>query len=397
MNRHPVYYTTQLQQRLKPTCTEAVRILTDPFIVAPRLIETTVQKLPSSKLHIRFAWDGKKSSRVEISNIEKESPFYDTPLNVGHIVLAINSVAILDPKQAVDLVQSSENKVSITTICPPSADEAPFCKLVAAATARQHPGIIFNTCRERCLVQVSRVFSRGPFAGTHLRQGDVVLAVNGVPVSTPEQAEKVLRQSVESSNTVLYVVDMANYRQSIMQELQSTEDFRCLRLERVKNTGGKKISLMIRSAVVVDLEVDYEKQTLVESKGSVHLGKLTGKRRHCKTYGRFVDPFLNAFNTRMGMRMEALEEAVFKADWEHKFASQHWSKDSTPLFGALHEGQGEHLHSASSTASLRSAIHAAIEPPFVVASLLLPDEREELDDLFPSLTANQIDHDSIRC
>lgn len=367
---------------------EAVRVLTKPFPFPSRLIQQVrATKSPSGKLGIKFVRDRRKGGRVKIGTINEDSSLKNTEVKVGHAVIAINSTAVLNPEHAASLIGESGPEVSITSLCSPATKDPPFCKLVSAPTSKEHPGINFDSSRKRCLVQVARVFSHGPFAGSDLRQGDIVLAVNGVPVSKPEEAEQVLLQSLDLPNTILYVVDMAEYRRSILTELQIKHSFRNFRLEKIKSTSGdQKVILKTGAAELTTLEADYEMQYFLDSKahGSCSCSRCPKGRRYHKTCSRFVLPFLEAFNSKMEERMLILEEAVFCAAWKHDVLKSKCKTISTfeEIEMSHEEVNGEVLSSTLST------IVAENEPPLASATLVVSDH-VELVPCAQSLTARE--------
>ena len=303
---------------------DAVLVLTEPYPV-PNFVQVTVEKPKSGRLGIHFSWTGRKADRVQVSKINEDSPLQDTPLKVGHSVLSVNSVFAGNAVRASELILNGPKQVSITATCDPCSVKAPYCKLVSAPTsAQQHPGIRFSASRDRCLVQVSRLFPRGPFTRSGVSQGDIVLAVNGIPVSTPEEADQALREGLDPDTpyTVLYVVNMQEYRQSIQQEIQVSPTYHDILLEKVEKRG-RGICLKVGEQVLAQLELDFDSQHLVDRKAHLQVASLPKNsppgaiRRYNKVYRDVVAPFLKDFNEGMEKRMVVLEEAVARAAWEH--------------------------------------------------------------------------------
>jgi len=282
------------------------------------------EKPASGKLGIHFYWGGRRGDRVRVAKVKDDSPLKDSPIKVGQIVLALNSVVATTALQASNLIKESGPIVSFTTLSDPSAVENPFCKLVSAPTSRQYPGIKFDSTRDRCLVQISRVFPHGPFAGTDLHQGDIVLAVNGEPVSTPSQAEKLLQGGPNKAPyTVLYVVDMSEYRQSILQELQVTPIYHDIALE--KGDSEKEMRLKLGENTLVKLELDFNSQHLVDHEAHLQVASLPksqGARGYNQMYTTVVMPFMEAFNDGIEKRMEILEEAVNCEVWQSTYMAE---------------------------------------------------------------------------
>ena len=72
------------------------------------------------------------------------------------------------------------------------------------------------------LVQLSRVFPNGPWNGL-CREGAIVLAVNGTPVSSREEALQALSSAQQSQITTLYLLDATAYRQRVGEKLSAAD------------------------------------------------------------------------------------------------------------------------------------------------------------------------------
>jgi PDZ domain len=300
----------------------AVPVLAKPF-PAPEVITVTFSKPTPGKVGVQFRWGGGRSDRVRISKIAKNSPLHETPLAVGHLVLAINGVAAVSAIQAAGLIRDSGPSVTIATIAESSVT-APFCMLITAPSSKHHPGVNFNSTRDRCLVQVSRVFSKGPFAGSGLNIGDIVLAVNGVPVSKPEDADRELREAQSQPYTILYVVNMAAYRISVLKELRASPIFHNVRLlgEEPSLNLCKEVVFTVGEEEYGKLEFDFETQHLVGRKAYLREARFAKERGGGFKFRRpyratKVLPFLETYNDGMEARVRMLEEAVCCAAWKH--------------------------------------------------------------------------------
>jgi PDZ domain len=299
----------------------AVPVLAEPF-PAPEIVKVTFGKPASGKVGVHFRWGGGRGDRVRISKIAKNSPLQETRVNVGHLVLAINGVAAVSAIQAACLIRDSGPNVTIATL-EESLVTAPFCMLITAPSSKHHPGVNFNSTRDRCLVQVSRVFSKGPFAGSGLHVGDIVLAVNGVPVSKPEDADRELREAQGQPYTILYVVNMAAYRISVLKELRASSIFHNVRLlgEEPSLNLCKEVVFAVGEEEYAKLEFDFETQHLVDRKAYLRLTSFAKERggdfKFERPYRTKVLPFLVTYNDGMEARMRILEEAVCCAAWKH--------------------------------------------------------------------------------
>ena len=280
----------------------------------------------------------------------------------GQWVLTINGVPVQNSKHAAQLVRETPGPtVELTTCEAPDTKRnkhhlPPFTKLVAAPLwPHTHPGVVFDSTRDRTLVQVSRVFAKGPFgANGGVRPGDLVLAVNGTAVSTVQQADAALLQQPSKQQqpyTILYVVDMTAYRHSVWEELKhspllagsssSSDELQMQWLDQDENspTTNKfkspptRVQVSFRKKLVVDLEFDFATQHLAEpSSSSIISSDKKKKKQRCskRLRRKLVQPFLEAFNERTDKRMHGLEEAVANEAWKHMSSSSLSPSTSMP-------------------------------------------------------------------
>jgi hypothetical protein len=298
------------------------------------------------KIGIHFHWNGRRGVPVTILNVNDDSALPKTI--IGHDVLAINGVYPTSSTHAGRIIATAVNTVEITTI-PASSDTtessslAPFTKIAVSPAPTEHPGISFDSTRGRCLVQVSRIFRGHPFYYHHyhksdpstspsLRLHDVVLAINGVPVSKPEQAEMIWRTHPDPFR-FLYVIDMHAYRQSIVQELATI--FRNVRLQEPQPPTDdndpnldSKMQLILPDSLEIPLGIDPESQHLVflplDANRTMFLDYSTSNihqigRNVRRLYRTTIVPFLEAFRKGMEHRLRILEDVVSKAAWDHPF------------------------------------------------------------------------------
>lgn len=90
-----------------------------------------------------------------------------------------------------------------------------------APTSRINPGLSFSSALDRSLVTIGEVFVK--LDKTRLRSGDIVLAVNGVPVWKPEQADaEQLKAARNAKSLVLYCVDFDGLCDEIARYAKTT-------------------------------------------------------------------------------------------------------------------------------------------------------------------------------
>jgi hypothetical protein len=330
-----------LHNKKRRNSSKAVRILTEPFPVPP-ICNATVDLPATGKIGIRFRWNGKPGDRVKIVAIETGSPILTaaaasgggggagldggdtsassmTRIQPGHTVLAVNGVPALKSSQVGHLIRSSGRTVTLTTCQGGPMEDAPFCKVLTAPGGKRHPGINIDSTRDRCLVKITRVFPNGPFSGSDLREGDILLAVNGVAVSKPEDAERRLQDaSIHSPFVHLYVLDIHSYRQSIVDEIQAASRlYEGLTLTDNLDGSSRNHYLLQHcgggAGAAFPVQFNPETQRLVDNPALVTPAArgFQGKR----SYLDLIRPFIKAYNDGMEERMRLLEEAVSCEAW----------------------------------------------------------------------------------
>jgi hypothetical protein len=330
-----LHLVTQQNKKRRNSC-KAVRILTEPFPVPP-VCHATVDMPETGKIGVRFRWNGKPGDRVQIVAIEDDSPIIvaatggsssssssssSSMIQTGHTVLAVNGVPALKSSQVGQLIRSSGRQVTLTTCLSGPMENAPYCKVLTAPGGKLHPGINIDSTRDRCLVRITRIFPNGPFAGGDLREGDLLLAVNGVAVSKPEDAERRLQDaSIHSPFVHLYVLDMQSYRQSIVDEIQaSSRLYEGLTLTENLD-GSSRHHYLLRhnnvstsNAAAFPVQFNPETQRIVNNPALVP--PLTARGFQGKrSYLDLIRPFVKAYNDGMEERMRVLEEAVSCEVW----------------------------------------------------------------------------------
>lgn len=188
-----------------------------------------VKSKPSMKVGFSLKKQSKKAS-LSISSLSETSPLRGTSIRPsgGQLLLSVNG----DPElpsaaTAVDMIASSSSKLRFLVCEQPAS----LCVQVVAAPFFKHsPGINFSSTRGRTLVTVSKIIQRrgssAAFASKaqYLHPGDIVLAVNGIPVSKPEEADRALRMPLaDGSVTVLHTIDMAWLRGLLMNNVDQTK------------------------------------------------------------------------------------------------------------------------------------------------------------------------------
>ena len=303
---------------------DTLQVLENPFPV-PEIDTIWVQKEQANQT-IGVSFTMRDRGFVEVTRVHPYSPLLGTTLRAGQQILAINGIPIKTSTQAVEAVKSAPRMLQFSVI---KKIQVPFCKMVAVPVWKHHPGVVFESTRGRSLVQVSRIFPKGPFSDSDLREDDLVLAVNGFPVSIPEQADRALELHRNQPNAFVYALSIRSLRQSIIQETIQTNKQRysniffevledghhCIHL----NDSGKQKSP--RATCVFDRET----HELRDPESFLHLVAQSDMRTlsfqnpnlfYKGKYGSIVRPFFKDYNYIMERRIRELEEVVCCEAWK---------------------------------------------------------------------------------
>jgi S1-C subfamily serine protease len=155
----------------------------DPYPV-PFIVTFSIEKQSGQPLGITIK--NTDQNTVTVTGISSDSFVKGTPIQVGTEILAINGEPAHDYRQTCQIIRSSVF-LELTTF-DVTASMSPFCYVEAAPTSKINPGITFDSCCDRTMVMVGDIFLSDR-SRTRLRVGDIVLAVNGVPVWKPEEAD----------------------------------------------------------------------------------------------------------------------------------------------------------------------------------------------------------------
>ena len=140
-------------------------------------------------------------------------------MKAGLLCLAVDGNPVSTKSQAVAGIKNAASTVALTVAARSSGA---FCRTVVAKSSDRNPGVNFAPARAHCLVQLSRVFPNGPWNGL-CREDEIVLAVNGTPVSSREEALQALSSAQESQITTLYLLDATAYRQRVGEKLSAAD------------------------------------------------------------------------------------------------------------------------------------------------------------------------------
>ena len=315
---------------------QAVPILSSPFPMPCPLVHSTIPLPASGKLGAKFRWNGRQCDRVVLTAMDDDSPVRQhSTIQPNDTVVAVNHVAALKSSQVGQLIRLSHDSVTLTTLPHPTHLQhpvlPPFTKVTVAPLLVQQqnhhhqppPPLHVDSTRGRCLVRVSRTWG---LDDTAVAEGDVLLSIQGIPVTTPAAVDRILLYgndnedddidddtpplSSSSSFVWLYTVDIRSYRTSVAWELQSAFPSVVWKEETNDNNRSSSGSSIVATLSIghhhadtkhrIPLEVDRE--TL-----HVHIAQNNNKQiRHAKLIHRY----LQALNQGMEDRMRLLETLV---------------------------------------------------------------------------------------
>lgn len=299
---------------------QPIKIIYNPFPQqrVPAFQTVAIQR-PTGPVGVVFRTDD--SGTVAFSRIAKESPLNSTPIGVGHACLAINGQAVTTAKHAAEIIRDSQSPMITFTYAEPCS---PHYKMVVAPVSKTLAGISLTSSRDEALVAVSRVF-KGHFAATSIKVGDIVLAVNGVPVTDKSDALRLMKAS--EGLVVLYVLDMESVRSKIVEEITSSAGWAGTQLQR---TGDKTFKLKVpkgNAQRTFDVELDLNSMKIVDHEAHTRLAAepLVGKISTFQTlrvyytvsYKTLGRPFLEKMNFILERQLSALEEIVGNQAWAH--------------------------------------------------------------------------------
>jgi hypothetical protein len=197
-------------------------ILTDPY-PAPKVYSTTIPKTGSVGVGIsdRFVegvdQDTSFPHHTLITAVSGESPFQGTWVQEGQQLLAVNNKYVVKATQGAKEIRETTGELTFVTA---TLVDTPYCRHFAINLSDSSPGVNFASACGRSLVQVSLVYKNGPFRG-FLNEGDIILAINGTPVSTPEAAEEALRQGQMRDFVTIYLLDIDALRRSLTHQVMA--------------------------------------------------------------------------------------------------------------------------------------------------------------------------------
>jgi len=326
-------------------------LLTDPFPV-PEVKTTTIPKIGKVGAGIsdRFqeGVDRMKTfpHHIVIARLSDESPLRGTGVEVGHQVMAVGDNHVVTAVQGAKEIRDATDTLTLTTA---EVVTAPYCRHFAIKLSPANPGINFAPACNRSLVQVALVYKDGPFAG-FVNAGDIILAINGVAVSSPEAADEALKKNFDDPFVTIYIVDIHALRRSLTHQVMSyyaaanpkdaidwkqvslkdndrnqeleTGDFRTK--GRVINLDGSFSFRVAGKVITKGLLFDQDSLKMRDTEPYLHLvaqsdwGTLGYENPSLFYKGKYrtmVIPFISRFNALLGESLGPLRETVGRQVW----------------------------------------------------------------------------------
>jgi len=309
----------------------------DPYPV-PAVGSALVEKATTSApVGVRMLT--KRKNVVFVSMVKPNSMLQGTSVTEGAEILAINGEAVHSSVQAVQIIQANK-KLEFTTI-DRSTRKAPFCYVEVAPTSKINPGVSFDSCCDRSLVMISKVFVPD-LEKTRLRVGDIVLAVNGIPVWKPEAAdEEQLRAARASQALVLYCVNMDALRDHIARQAEGfvavptpPYDSRIAVLSKIER-GWYELR---EQSCVFTAKVDQKTQLFDDQTDWVYRVKTIGRDLTSKTlekkisYEKICRPTFLLMNHTLTQQLNVLVQKVVAKAWNFTVNKQQDEDESNVVY-----------------------------------------------------------------
>ena len=309
----------------------------DPYPV-PAVGSALVEKAtPSAPVGVRMLTT--KKNVVVVAMVKPNSPLQGTSVTEGAEILAINGEAVHSSAQAARIIQANK-KLEFTTIDRNTRKE-PFCYVEVAPTSKINPGVSFDSCCDRSLVMISKVFV-ADLEKTRLRVGDIVLAVNGIPVWKPEAAdEEQLRAARASQALVLYCVNMDALRDRIARQVEGFVPVPTPPYEaRVAVLSKKERGWyeLYEQSCLFTAKVDHKTQLFDDQTDWVYRVKTIGRDMTSKTlqkkvsYEKICRPTFLLMNHTLTQQLNLLAQKVVAKAWNFTVNQQQVEDESNVVY-----------------------------------------------------------------
>jgi hypothetical protein len=173
----------------------------------------------------------KLQRNIVICGIGERSPLERSGARVGQEILMVNGSVTNSTKTAAALIRSTPAPGIVTLVTADPIRSSFYKHITVSPTS-----VRWTAVRDGTLLRLSRVFTKASSSG--LTEGDIVLAVQGRPVGTMEEAYHVVPAEQGNAMFSFYVLDHTSLRDSIWKAMTQR-----IRASRYKELVGDAVTL----------------------------------------------------------------------------------------------------------------------------------------------------------
>lgn len=282
---------------------------------APAHVTTVcLEKNPGEMIGIEFKKFDLKTFIV--SGIVDDSIVSRTDMKIGQEILAVNGEPIKTLGQLSQIIRS--NRELQFTLLDPTVNRNPYCYVEVATDSMLHPMVSFERCCNDTMVMIGNIFM-SDLTKTRLQSGDIVVAVNGVPVWQPDQAREVqVRAAMKSEPFVFYCINMEELRDVFIAKVPKN-------IEVLTILSTQFVKMYIRKLHPSTIAIKDERCSFYYR---VNVNRTTQKYEfECReadpdtenifhTTSKSCNWIMDALNTLMDQQLEALKKNIVENAWK---------------------------------------------------------------------------------
>mmetsp|Transcript_22841 Transcript_22841/g.35239 ORF Transcript_22841/g.35239 Transcript_22841/m.35239 type:complete len:371 (+) Transcript_22841:186-1298(+) len=275
-------------------------------IQIPALIQSYIYK-ESKGVKAGITLKNDNMGRVVVK--KKSALFLSSEIQVGDEIIAVNGYPISSTKEAITFLRDAEGKVDITAVAGENHSTTTTTEASSNKDNSMEPygqftfgrkfdsensfGIWFDTTRD-VLVRVARISPTSPFATSMLRQGDIILSVNGHVVTQAQHADQIVARAVsDGAPLALFSFSVERYCESLLstciiepESSSSTSRFDKYTIEKIDQFNTKLIRKDRKFHATLHLKHNYESFEIIHQgsakgssleQGRAHLSRLSKK------------------------------------------------------------------------------------------------------------------------
>ncbi|GAX20638.1 hypothetical protein FisN_32Hh020 [Fistulifera solaris] len=212
-----------------PLLNPTPNLIPSPF-PAPQIYRFSIPKENDAPIGIKM--EQKLQRNIVICGIHEGTPFERSGARVGQEILMINGSVTNSPRTAAALIRSTPTPGIVTLVTADPTHSSLYKHITVSPTS-----VRWTLVREGTLLRLARVFAKA--SSTGLNEGDIVLAVQGRPVSTMDEVHRIV-QAEQRDDVLLsfYVLDPTSLRDSIWRAVTQR-----IRASRYKELVGDTVTL----------------------------------------------------------------------------------------------------------------------------------------------------------